>query len=471
MTPEDRHRQLVRALVSASVLRGKTALMDVLNECDGADPRLVAELLTTCLAGGAVAVGQTAASFREADSNLPWKMPAADPHLAQWWFTLASIDWLSERIRSRMSALGSGAARVLAMGAPTVGYHLGLIGFETHVLDADQHVVEAIALPGYANFSAQTFDVLDELAPEHRGAFDAVILDPPWYEPAATEFLRQAIRSLKVGGFGFCSMAPVLTRPTSRDERDAYLTVLASSGASLTGLEPGRLGYLVPRFEEAAFSSLTGFAGRPWRHSDLLEFRKVAELALPSGTTGREPAVARYARNIAQFRVFQTIGQASSPQRTTIRSVQSYGENVSRRATGGTRVDVWTSEKVGVQVEDAGEATFILQGWANRQSMAEVAQSLALQAGAELETAQHILAVRRDHGPLVEVRIGSPTALKQGDTGGEGEGSQWLGHAGRDARTRWWKRRIPDRLPTRPRPDLVVSWSASPGQQDATVSC
>jgi dGTPase len=55
-------------------------------------------------------------------------------------------------------------------------------------------------------------------------------------------------------------------------------------------------------------------------------------------------------------------------------------------------VDVWTSEKVGVQVEDASEAASILLGWSKRQSREEVAGQLAIQSGGSLETARHVLA-------------------------------------------------------------------------------
>jgi len=51
MTAEAIHRQQVRAIVSASAERGKTAFMDDLNECDGAEPHLIAEKLESILVG------------------------------------------------------------------------------------------------------------------------------------------------------------------------------------------------------------------------------------------------------------------------------------------------------------------------------------------------------------------------------------------------------------------------------------
>lgn len=92
------HREAVVGRIAALLARGVGNLMDLLPECDGADPRLVAELLEEMSRNGVSDEVHTAAIFREADSTLPWKMPAADPELAQWWFTLSTIDWLAERI-------------------------------------------------------------------------------------------------------------------------------------------------------------------------------------------------------------------------------------------------------------------------------------------------------------------------------------------------------------------------------------
>lgn len=392
------HRRAVSARVASVIARGATSLMEILPESDGADPRLVAELIEHLSGNGISTVGQTAASFREADSTLPWKMPAADPDLAQWWFTLSTIDWLAERIRSRLAVASVAAIRVLAIGAPTVGYHLGLLGFRATVLDADEHVVGAIALPA-PTYEAVHFDALDPLPPEYVGAFDAVVLDPPWYEPAATAFLQQALAALRVGGFGFCTMPPSLTRPGLDKEREQYLTCLATRGGILTSLEPGKLRYLVPRFEEQAFSSLKGFAGRPWRSSDLLEFRKGKGTHLPTTTSSGRRSVRRYTLSPTEFRVFQLLDQSSAPARTIIRVVDSYTNNVSRRPSDGTAIDVWTSEKVGVQIENAAEARTILEGWAKGQSKHAVAVDLTgTSPGYALETATHL--VERYDGAL-----------------------------------------------------------------------
>lgn len=380
----------MRARLSALHTRGAVHLMDALPECDGADPRLVAELLEEFLRDGIPPQAQTAATFREADSTLPWKMPAADPDLAQWWFTLSSIDWLAERVRSRLTAASPSDCRILAVGAPTVGYHLGLLGFRTTVLDADEHVIEAIALDA-PTYNPVRFDALDELPKDYVGAFDAVVLDPPWYEPAASAFLGHAIDALRVGGVGFCTLPPILTRPGLPKERDEYLARVAALGGVLTSLEKGRLNYLVPRFEEQAFATLKGFAGRPWRRSDLLEFRKshVVEAGPAAPTTKR--MVQRYSRKPTEFRAFQLIGQASAPPRRIVQAVGTYGANVSRRASDGTTIDVWTSEKVGVQVENAAEAKLILDGWAAGDSKEKLAARFAESGDYSLDTAKHVI--------------------------------------------------------------------------------
>lgn len=196
---------------------------------------------------------------------------------------------------------------------------------------------------------------------------------------------------MRVGGFGFCTLPPILTRPGLPKERDEYLAQLAALGGTLTFLEHGKLNYLVPRFEEQDFVSLKGFAGRPWRNSDLLAFRKnsVVESELP--VRGAQAAIGRYSRKATEFRAFQAAGQASAPEKMIVRVIDAYGANVSRRPSSGTLIDVWTSEKVGVQVENALEATLILDGWAAGQTRAQAIEQLGSVRGYSADTAQHVL--------------------------------------------------------------------------------
>jgi len=250
-------------------------------------------LLPNCLASlqkdGAAALGSPdAATFREAASDLPWKMPAADPMLGQWWFTLSTIDSLTSRIKKALPP-NKGHA-VLCLGTPTVAFHLSKMGYKVRLLDADPDVLAALKSAG-GSLDAVEHNMFDGLPEGDRRAFDAVVLDPPWYQDDFEVFIDAAMQALKPGGHGYLSVPALLTRPTVVKERRILLQRLTELGASIVTLESACLRYVVPEFERSAYADLDGFTGRPWRASDLVQFQKVEEGEVPTITTVRPQAV------------------------------------------------------------------------------------------------------------------------------------------------------------------------------------
>jgi len=268
------HEDRVRNRVVAAISEGRSQLMAVLPFCDGADPRLVAQLLGEHIKGGASVVGSPdAATFREAASDLPWKMPAADPMLGQWWFTLGTIDALTNRIRK---ALPQKRGKVLCIGAPTIAFHLSKMGLDVLLLDADPDVLTALRSAG-GSFETVEHNMFDGLPEKCRNAFDAVVLDPPWYQDEFNVFVDAAMQALRLGGSGYLSIPALLTRPSVVKERRMLLQRLNKLGASIVSLESACLRYVVPEFEQSAYADLDGFTGRPWRASDLVQFHKDEE--------------------------------------------------------------------------------------------------------------------------------------------------------------------------------------------------
>jgi hypothetical protein len=110
------------------------------------------------------------------------------------------------------------------------------------------------------------------MLPEREGAYAAVVIDPPWYEDVFRAFLGRALLALAETGELFCTVPPRLTRPAIEQFRRDIIAELIASGYEVVGLEVGRLSYVVPRFEEVAFSPLkrisvdTVAARRPTAH-------------------------------------------------------------------------------------------------------------------------------------------------------------------------------------------------------------
>lgn len=389
------HEDRVRSRVFAAVSEGKTQLMTILPYCEGADPRLVVSLLSAMQADGALLRGAPdAASFREAASNLPWKMPAADPILGQWWFTLSTIDWLTSRINSELDPKGN--RRVLCLGTPTIAFHLSEMDLKVRLLDADPDVLKAVqstskALDGYEH------DLLEGLPDSDKGTYDAVVLDPPWYMDEFEAFIRAAMLALRVNGHGYISVPALLTRPTVVKERRDLLKSLDELGATIVSLESARLDYVVPEFERVAYADLDGFTGRPWRSSDLVHFRKVTDRPIePSNTPTRFTKRRRFAVDPSSFRVFMVQGQSSASEHVLIKRVEGFEKSVSRRTHEGSQVDVWTTAKIAARVESSEITESILRAWSDRQTPEDAAKTVEREHNKAPESATELVKRHND---------------------------------------------------------------------------
>jgi dGTPase len=367
--------------------------MDVLRQCEGADPRIVHEIYKELKANQSSeadrqeSIPRSIEHFRSLSSFSSWRLPAADPSKAQWWFTLDTVDWLTETVVSVLEGLEE--QHLLFLGAPTPAYRMASMGYSCTVLDVDKDVLEVLG-KDIPNFKPEVYDAAQQLPEQHKEKYTAVIMDPPWYEQDMKLFLKRSIEALKIGGYGYCSLLPQLVRSSAEEDRAKFIRYLMDAELEILALERGRLEYIVPRFEEAAFSNLKEFTGKPWRTGDLIQFRKVKASSLeagniPEGTT----QVNTYARRKEEFRVFFA-GTASASSRLIINEIQQYSSNVSRQPHKEIRIDLWTSEKKGVQVEKVEEALAILEVWSKGGSIGD-AISTVQKATKDLNLAETIV--------------------------------------------------------------------------------
>jgi hypothetical protein len=110
--------------------------------------------------------------------------------------------------------------------------------------------------------------------PVRAGDAAVVIADPPWYPEYSAAFLWAGSQLARIGGRVLLSLAPELTRPGIRSERQQLFAQATTYGLRLGSVEPCALSYLMPPFERNAFFA----AGIPvvhhdWRRGDLAIFQ------------------------------------------------------------------------------------------------------------------------------------------------------------------------------------------------------
>jgi dGTPase len=350
---KDRHRAEVMACIEGARSLGASDFHEILEHCDGADPRLVAE----CLASVVTSPTQPAAILPSREKPF-LRLPAPNPFWSQWWFTGATVELICGRVSAGIRARGG---RVLCLGAATVGHQLVARGVDTLVLDVDEDLVQALNTDAGKNV-AQTYDAADDLPPDLSKQFAVAIIDPPWYERTARTFLWRAMRALAPGGELLMTLLPRLTRPDADQFRATIIDELRGAGNDLLALERRNIRYLVPRFEEVALRTASGFRGIPWRGADLLHARKRSDSEPTLPALSKVP-LKSFARNPREFRVFMRNGCSSAHPHVVLEVLPNYSENVSTRAHAGEDPDLWTSEKVGAKIGNAALVEAILTVW------------------------------------------------------------------------------------------------------------
>src|ERR1700722_563063 len=182
---EAEYKNAVIQVIQAAVRAGYRDLNDILRQCEGADPVLVAELLKSKPTGGVSPT--TGANSYESLSPLSRKLPAPDPFRSQWWFSSSGISHLLNIVAVRASLFES--PRILCLGVPTLAPYLFNRNYHIEVLGVDEQVLAAIAPPP-PSFTTREYDASDDLPKELFESFELSILDPPWYPAALYKFFN-----------------------------------------------------------------------------------------------------------------------------------------------------------------------------------------------------------------------------------------------------------------------------------------
>lgn len=338
------------------------SLNEMYGEIGGADPKLVEELykeLLTDFEDSEIPQGENNIyEARRLSANLPLVLPAPDPMRSQWWFSLDTVQKLSERTWEL-----SANQPVAFLGTPTVGYHFTYcFNSKATIFDNDPDIINSLKLPD--NGEAIIYDAKNIPPDSYQKIYSVILLDPPWYKDITDLFLNRARRFLNDSGYILCVLPSRLTRPGLVSERTDLLNKLLSSNFEIVSLESGFVEYRVPEFEDKAFESVASFRGRPWRKGDLLilkvsssssyDISEIPEIEMTE-TFHHDPHKARY---FLKNKEDPEINEWVVP-------IVEFEENVSTRSIPMEQISLWGTNKRGFKIKSFIATQTLLRAWMN----------------------------------------------------------------------------------------------------------
>ncbi|MFB2652671.1 dGTP triphosphohydrolase [Shewanella seohaensis] len=349
---ENWERQL-ESKIRSLLQRGLTNFEEVLPLCDGAQPKDVARVFNH-LKESNVNILPISLDYK---TKFFFKLPAANPRLFQWWYTLES----QESMASRLLDIHRNQD-IACIGTPTLAATIASYSKNVTLLDIDEDIVSLFNSVFSNGSKAEVHDVNNQLNDSHQKRFDCIAIDPPWYPSEFKKFISRAIQLSKDGALIYCSIPQKLTRPGIEDDRMELISSLQECGHNILYIEPNVMKYIVPYFEEEALKN-NGIDtnNQPWRSSDILVI-KVNGCKTLKFESEKRVEIRSYSRNNSSslFRVFLEVKNIDSG--FAISKVDSFSDSISKRDCVDD-VNLWTSDKKGFQVDDAEFFDEILQLW------------------------------------------------------------------------------------------------------------
>lgn len=191
----------------------------------------------------------------------------------EWWFTHSGRERVAELLLH--NNLLPMPESVVFLGSPLFGAFASALLPESkiYILDKSGATLEAIK----KNVDSERahlihYDAENPLPQELVGITDMVFFDPPWYVDYYDLFLRRSMQ-LAYGRYATVVFVlfPLLTRPTSLQERKQVFEISMSYGLSLVSMETHVAHYYTPQFEQETLVR-KGIEAKNWRRGDLAMF-------------------------------------------------------------------------------------------------------------------------------------------------------------------------------------------------------
>lgn len=189
----------------------------------------------------------------------------------EWRFRSEAVAVLADRCNRMTGPSG----HIALVATPTVAMTKEAIFERRNVtyLGVDAALLTRSTWPTHIR-TARHVDLLEH---HSRGRkYDAVIMDPPWYDEHLQRFLWFAASRTLQNGVLLLAMPAIGTRPGVVGEHALHMQWCARLGFDLEQVERGILAYETPLFERNALKA-AGILNIPsdWRHGDLWTLRKI----------------------------------------------------------------------------------------------------------------------------------------------------------------------------------------------------
>lgn len=289
------------------------------------------------------------------------QMPAPHPLDFDWRFSADTSDALAHRALRANNLNGL----IVCLGTPSVFASLAKTPNSTRtvLLDWNVNLIESIAtqeLP--VNLSISRCDLLSGSLWGEPGVAEVVICDPPWYSEHYVAFLGQAAYLASTGAVVMVAMLPINTRPQATLDRWSILEAASLLGLCIESLEPGRLTYETPVFEEVSLYNAGIVLETNWRYGDLLVLRKEKDLskhaiekivAEAQVNMHREEAWLEIVIDSRKIKLRPSRYDEDSPPQIISIEPNDVLPTVSRRYPGRKHIDLWLWDN----------RVFALRGW------------------------------------------------------------------------------------------------------------
>jgi hypothetical protein len=222
-----------------------------------------------------------------------------------------------------------GAGRVLALGAPSVARRLEAEG--AIVTLVDRQPMQGVS--GHVCSEVENFDVQD--------AFDAAIIDPPWYALQLVDWAAVAARAVGTDGSVLLSAWPHDARPGAGPELDDILDAIRSWAEVERGLL--RLPTNSLPLKKARASSAAGPLSRSPLQGELVRLIVKSKPASPRATKSNREWT-RFTVDDYQIAV-RSGGTSLSPGISMVPNAEGWiWPFVSARAPGLEHIIIWSSD-------------------------------------------------------------------------------------------------------------------------------
>lgn len=299
----------------------------------------------------------------------------------EWWFTHGGREKVTELLLHSNPLPAPGT--VVFLGSPLFGAFASFLLPESqiYILDKSGATLEAIKEDiNSERVHLVQYDAEEPLSQHLIGIADMIFFDPPWYVDYYNLFLHRSMQ-LAFGRYATVAFVlfPLLTRPTSLEERKQVFEIVISHGLSLILMETQVAHYYTPQFEQESLIS-KGIDAKNWRRGDLAMF-------ISDGTRLPENIALRVEEGrwleliVGKIKVKVRIKDEDQnvyipPELLDFADGNVVLPTVSRRDPIRSEIDLWTSTQRGFKIKGWKAIGKIVEGIRDNLSLEEIFESV-----------------------------------------------------------------------------------------------